>query len=340
MTATRSAATRQSRHGPAAASATRRLLARRQFPQRRLPDHGAITSASTRSTRTCRCPSTDSWSAGVQRGLGGNMAVEVRYVGTRRQWRTQRWNRTLNYNEFNIVENGFLKEFRRRRPTSRRTSRTAAATRSRTPARRARRRCRRSSRTTTASSGAGRNSALYTGANWTNSTFLGFLAARNPNPFGFASTNATNGLQGTPRSGRTRHRGHPGELLRRQSGDPRRRKRHLKREQDAVQRGAARVAPPLRAGSPVRDELRLRQAIRHRTRPSAVRSSNPRRRQHRRHPARVQVEHRLRPAVRPRPTLRRRQRVVDRIIGGWQVGLVSSCRAARPSTSATCASSG
>ncbi len=31
------------------------------------------------------------------------------------------------------------------------------------------------------------NSALYTGDNWTNQNFLNFLAACNPNPFGFAN---------------------------------------------------------------------------------------------------------------------------------------------------------
>src|SRR5207249_10240488 len=40
------------------------------------------------------------------------------------------------------------------------------------------------------------NAALYSGANWTNATFLGFLATFNPSPFGFASNNTTNGLQG------------------------------------------------------------------------------------------------------------------------------------------------
>src|SRR6185503_3852683 len=36
----------------------------------------------------------------------------------------------------------------------------------------------------------------YTGSNWTNATFLGFLAAMNPNPYGFASTNTTSGFVG------------------------------------------------------------------------------------------------------------------------------------------------
>ena len=45
------------------------------------------------------------------------MAVEVRYVGTRgqEQWRTFNGGNeigSLNYNEFNIFENGFLNEFK------------------------------------------------------------------------------------------------------------------------------------------------------------------------------------------------------------------------------------
>jgi hypothetical protein len=49
-----------------------------------------------------------SWTVGVQRALSTNMALEVRYVGTRgvNQWST------LNYNERNVIENGFLDEFK------------------------------------------------------------------------------------------------------------------------------------------------------------------------------------------------------------------------------------
>ena len=49
-----------------------------------------------------------SWTVGVQRAVGRNMAVEMRYVGTRgmNQWST------LNYNERNVIENGFLDEFK------------------------------------------------------------------------------------------------------------------------------------------------------------------------------------------------------------------------------------
>jgi len=49
-----------------------------------------------------------SWNVGFQRSLGRDMALEARYVGNRseRSWTT------LNLNEVNIFENGFLDEFR------------------------------------------------------------------------------------------------------------------------------------------------------------------------------------------------------------------------------------
>ena len=44
----------------------------------------------------------------MQRAISTNMAFEARYVGTRgvNQWST------LNYNERNVIENGFLDEFK------------------------------------------------------------------------------------------------------------------------------------------------------------------------------------------------------------------------------------
>ena len=54
-------------------------------------------------------PYSQTWTAGWQRKLTSDMAVEVRYVGTRS---LQSW-QTYNYNgEVNIVENGFIDEFR------------------------------------------------------------------------------------------------------------------------------------------------------------------------------------------------------------------------------------
>lgn len=53
-------------------------------------------------------PYAQTWTAGWQRKLTRDTAVEIRYVGTRSD---QGWT-TYNYNEANIVENNFLNEFR------------------------------------------------------------------------------------------------------------------------------------------------------------------------------------------------------------------------------------
>lgn len=52
-------------------------------------------------------PYVESWSFGIQRQLSSNDVLEVRYVGNvaKNQWLTE------NFNEVNIFENGFLKEF-------------------------------------------------------------------------------------------------------------------------------------------------------------------------------------------------------------------------------------
>lgn len=52
--------------------------------------------------------SAHTWTVGFQRALSRDMAVEVRYVGTRG---VDQWS-TLNYNERNILENGFFEEFK------------------------------------------------------------------------------------------------------------------------------------------------------------------------------------------------------------------------------------
>ncbi len=53
-------------------------------------------------------PYAQTWTAGWQRKLTADTVVEARYVGTRslRSWET------YDYNEINIIENGFLDEFR------------------------------------------------------------------------------------------------------------------------------------------------------------------------------------------------------------------------------------
>lgn len=55
-----------------------------------------------------KMPYTQSWNLGIQRSLGANSALEIRYVGNRtiHQW----W--AGNTNEINVFENGFLDQFK------------------------------------------------------------------------------------------------------------------------------------------------------------------------------------------------------------------------------------
>jgi carboxypeptidase family protein len=57
-----------------------------------------------------KIPYSQSWTFGIQRELGQNTAIEIRYVGARnlRGWTTY----NLNSVEFNIAENGLLNEFK------------------------------------------------------------------------------------------------------------------------------------------------------------------------------------------------------------------------------------
>jgi hypothetical protein len=55
-----------------------------------------------------KTPYSDQWSLGIQRALGQNMAAEVRYLGSRSR---DLWT-LYNYNEVNVIENGYLAEFR------------------------------------------------------------------------------------------------------------------------------------------------------------------------------------------------------------------------------------
>ena len=134
-------------------------------------------------------PYAQTWTAGWQRKLTGDFAVEARYVGTRSlaSWQT------YNFNEINIVENRFLDEFRQ---AQRNLLANIAAGRGNTFA-------------YTGVAGTaplpiflayfnGRsdasNMSAYTGSNWTNSTFRGFLAIHNPDPFGMVSNDDEEGI--------------------------------------------------------------------------------------------------------------------------------------------------
>ena len=139
-----------------------------------------------------KIPYADSFQVGLTRSLGKAMALEVRYVGTRGH---DDWG-LIDFNQQNILSNGFLNEFKLAQAN---LQANIAAGRG----------------NTFAYTGAGTsplpiflayynglsavnagNTASYSGSNWTNATFLGFLAPLNPQPFSFASSNTTNGLQG------------------------------------------------------------------------------------------------------------------------------------------------
>jgi len=72
------------------------------------PLHDVVTGDITIFSPDLAVPLADTWQAGVTRGFGGNMSIEARYLGARS---TGNW-RTNNYNELNLIENGFLDEFK------------------------------------------------------------------------------------------------------------------------------------------------------------------------------------------------------------------------------------
>src|SRR5262249_7003779 len=70
---------------------------------------GEITNSVNVYDPNIKVPYSQSWTIGVQRELDKDTVLEARYVGARnlRGWTT------YNLNEVNIVENGFLEEFKR-----------------------------------------------------------------------------------------------------------------------------------------------------------------------------------------------------------------------------------
>jgi hypothetical protein len=128
---------------------------------------------------------TKSYSLGLQRALSKDMAVEVRYIGTRLVDGLV----GENYNETNIVSNGFLNEFKLAEANLQANiaagkgntfAYTGAAGTSPLPIYLA-------YLTGNGASKAG-DPASYTGTNWTNTTFTGRFALYNPNPGSSAGT--------------------------------------------------------------------------------------------------------------------------------------------------------
>jgi carboxypeptidase family protein/TonB-dependent receptor-like protein len=118
----------------------------------------------------------DSFSAGLQRGLTRDMAIEIRYIGTRGRNLIE----VEDWNEINLVENGFLNEFKLAQAN---LAANIAAGRGQTIAHTG-------PETSplptylayfTGSRNASDPSA-YTGLRWSNPTILGRFAPLNPNP--------------------------------------------------------------------------------------------------------------------------------------------------------------
>ncbi len=74
------------------------------------PLTGAVTASVNRYDPNLKVPYVQSWTFGIQRELTRNIALEVRYVGTRhlRGWTTYNYNEV----EHNILENGLFEEFK------------------------------------------------------------------------------------------------------------------------------------------------------------------------------------------------------------------------------------
>jgi hypothetical protein len=133
-------------------------------------------------------PFSDTWQAGITRALGRSMSIEARYLGARSSgnWRTN------NYNELNIIENGFIDEFKLAMANLQ-ANNAAGGTRAGSfayfgPG------------TGTSPlpiilayfNGVGRagadNAAAYTSTNFRSTTYLNPLARFNPHPYGFVQS--------------------------------------------------------------------------------------------------------------------------------------------------------
>ena len=129
-------------------------------------------------------PSSSSMSIGFQRALNRSTAVEVRWVHTTSSgtWALR------NFNEVNIVENGFLDEFRKAQAnlvaSGGKTFKYTGPGTNPLPMLLA-------FLSGKDASQAG-NPSAYTGTAWTNSTYRTYLYAMNPNPLSFASSLRSN----------------------------------------------------------------------------------------------------------------------------------------------------
>jgi len=148
------------------------------------PNTGLITDSVNAFNPNLQLGYVQSWSFGLQREINRDMAVEVRYVANRgvKQWQQ------YNLNEINILENGFLNEFKLAQANLQ--ANIAAG---------------RGANFRYFGPGTGtsplpiilahfsgrvdpNNPASYSSANFASATFVNPLAINGPSPFGFANT--------------------------------------------------------------------------------------------------------------------------------------------------------
>ena len=291
------------------------------------PYTDVVTGDITIFSPDLRVPSAETWQVGVQRALGQRMAVEARYrrLAIRRQLAHNN-----NYNELNIIENGFLDEFKLAQAN---LQANVAAGRGGTFAYMG-------PGTGTSPlpiflayfNGVGRDraadAALYTSANFRSSTFLNPLARFNPEP-----------LRGRRRARCRRRVAHAraerrvaAELHPRQSRPAGRRQHRREHDRDEVQLDGARVPAPFRlSGLHFQSSYVLGNATQ--TRFLSLRRDNPMVRNDGdegdvTHAAKINLVYEL-PFGHGKRFGGNVNGFVDRVIGGWQVG-VNAARAERP----------
>jgi hypothetical protein len=171
------------------------LLEAPEYPLRNQNANGSINVFDP----NLQVPFADTWTAGVQRAIGSTSAISVRYVGTRSR---EQWTE-YNYNEANIIETGFLDEFKLAQANLQANIASGVASRngsfayfgpgtgtsplpiylaffSGVPA---------------AQAG---DASRYTSSSFSSSSFVNPLARFGANPFTPAGTNANTGLAGDP----------------------------------------------------------------------------------------------------------------------------------------------
>jgi hypothetical protein len=146
------------------------------------PLTGAITNSATTYDPHLQTPYIMSWTFGLQREITKDMAIEVRYVGNR----ALKFRQSYNLNEVNIVENGFLNEFKLAQANLQANIKagkgntfayTGAPGTSPLPI-------------TLAYFGGNvdpKDTSKYTSSNFTSATFVNTLALNNANPVSFAT---------------------------------------------------------------------------------------------------------------------------------------------------------